>query len=67
MPALYDKLAFDGDAEDYLHHTYVLERNGKCVAISFRENSHHPMSGHNFDDAKIMPSFEKIVQSIRFL
>ena len=64
--AFYDKLAFKGDAEAYLHHRYFVLHGEDCVEFSYRENWHHAMSDTDFDDIQNMPGFRQIVNSIKF-
>ncbi len=65
--AFYDKLDFMGDAESYLHHTYIILGTSGCVEIGYRESWHHPMSNTTFNDSKNMDAFRSIINSTKFL
>jgi hypothetical protein len=62
----YDKLAFQGDAESYINHTYYVKSGNNCLMFDFRENHHHDTSETNFDDEQNLDEFEAIVRSINF-
>jgi hypothetical protein len=62
---LYDKLAFKGDAESYVDHTYYVLHGDTYVMFTFRENWYHGDNTH-FDDKQNLTEFQAIVNSIKF-
>lgn len=64
---LYDELNFKGDAESYKDHTYIYEKNDKCVYLAWRENWRHPMSGTDFDDSQNVEGFNLIADTLEIL
>lgn len=65
--AQYVKIAFNGDAENYIDHTYLLTHNGASMYVTFREKYYHQHPAENWSAAQDMSMFNKVLASTKFL
>jgi len=65
--AEYVKVSFNGDAENYVDHNYLITHNDSSVYITFREKYYHQYPAADWSAAQDMSAFRKILDSVRFL
>lgn len=64
--AKYVKITFNGDAENYVDHNYLLAHEGKSIFISFREKYYHQYPKEEWTASRDMSAFNAIVNSVTF-
>jgi prepilin-type N-terminal cleavage/methylation domain-containing protein len=62
----YVKVSFNGDAENYVDHNYLIKHNEASVFVSFREKYYHQSSAADWTAAQDMQAFSAILDSITF-
>jgi len=65
--AKYVKVAFNGDAENYIDHNYLIAHDGSSVFVTFREKYYHQYPAEDWSAAKDMDAFNKVLSSLKFL
>ena len=65
--AKYVKISFDGDAENYIDHDYLITHKGASIFLTFREKYYHQYPAENWSASQDIDTFNGIVNSIRFL
>ena len=65
--AKYVKIAFNGEAENYIDHNYLITHDGVSVFITFREKYYHQYPAEDWSAVKDMDAFNEILSSIKFL
>ena len=65
--AQYVKVTFNGDAEHYVDHNYLLTYEGASVFVTFRESYYHQYPAEDWSATQDMGSFTNLLHSIKFL
>ena len=65
--AKYVRVTFNGDAENYIDHNYLITHTGSSVLVTFREKYYHQYPAEDWSAAQDMDAFNKLLDSIRFL
>jgi len=65
--ARYVMVNFNGDAENYIDHNYLLTHNGASIFLSFREKYYHQYPAADWSAAGDLDAFQDILNSIKFL
>ncbi len=61
----YVKVDFEGDAEDYTHHEYLISKGEASVFLSFREKYRNTSISMQWDNHAFLDEFNAIVNSVQ--